>query len=90
MAVTMEFRRLVRRAPVPVIRFHDLRHTHATLLLGEGIPVTVVSGRLGHARTSMTLDVYGHVLPAMDTQAADRFDAVVREGSPERAGMRGD
>lgn len=55
---------------VPRIRLHDLRHTHATLLLQAGVPVTVVSERLGHAHVAMTLDVYAHVLPAMDREAS--------------------
>jgi integrase len=72
--VTVEFRELVRRAPVPVIRLHDLRHTNATLLLSANVPIKVVSERLGHTTIAMTMDVYGHVLPAMDADAAARFD----------------
>jgi integrase len=72
--VTVEFRELVREAPVPVIRLHDLRHTNATLLLSANIPIKVVSERLGHTTIAMTMDVYGHVLPAMDADAASRFD----------------
>jgi integrase len=72
--VTVEFRDLVRRTSVPVIRLHDLRHTHATLLLAADVPIKVVSERLGHTTIAMTMDVYGHVLPAMDADAASRFD----------------
>ena len=75
--VTMEFRRLVRASPVPVIRLHDLRHTHASLLLAAGVPVKVVSERLGHTTIAMTMDVYGHLLPGMDADAAARFDQVI-------------
>jgi integrase len=71
--ITHRFRRLVRRLPLPTIRLHDLRHTHATLLLQAGVPVKVVSERLGHATVALTLDTYAHVLPAMDADAADRF-----------------
>lgn len=71
--VTHAFRVAVRNAPVPRIRLHDLRHTHATLLLQAGVPVKVVSERLGHATISLTLDIYAHVLPAMDADAAERF-----------------
>lgn len=78
MEVTTRFRALVRRAPVPVIRFHDLRHTHATLLLAAGVPVKVVSERLGHAKVGMTLDVYAHVLPAMDSEAAAQIGALLQ------------
>jgi integrase len=49
---------------LPRIRFHDIRHTHASLLLKEGVPVKVVSERLGHATPSFTLDVYGWCYPA--------------------------
>lgn len=71
--VTHWFRRLVRRLPLPTIRLHDLRHTHATLLLQAGVPIKVVSERLGHTTVALTLDTYAHVLPAMDRDAAERF-----------------
>lgn len=75
---THRFRRLVRRLEaVPPIRLHDVRHTHATLLLAAGVPIKVVSERLGHATIAMTLDVYAHVLPAMDREAAERFGALL-------------
>ena len=77
MRITHAFRVVVRHAPVPRIRLHDLRHTHATLLLQAGVPVKVVSERLGHAQISLTLDIYAHVLPAMDADAAARFATAV-------------
>ncbi|SDH03657.1 tyrosine-type recombinase/integrase [Klenkia brasiliensis] len=67
---------------VPTIRLHDLRHTHATLLLAAGEPVKVVSERLGHANATITLTVYQHVHPGMGKQAADRFASLLDE-SPE-------
>ena len=78
LAVTKEFRALVRQAPVPVIRMHDIRHAHASILLGAGVPVPVVSRRLGHATVSMTLDVYSHVLPGMDAEAAAKIETALR------------
>ena len=72
--VTREFRRLVREFDVPVIRLHDLRHTHASLLLEAGVPAKVVSERLGHTTIAMTLDIYAHLLPSMDQEAAARLD----------------
>ncbi|MGK5115782.1 tyrosine-type recombinase/integrase, partial [Geodermatophilus sp. CPCC 205506] len=57
---------------LPVIRLHDLRHTHAILLLADGVPVEVVSERLGHAGATITLTVYQHVHPGMGREAADR------------------
>jgi integrase len=62
---------------LPVIRLHDLRHTHATLLLADGVPVKVVSERLGHASATITLTVYQHVHPGMGREAADRFAALL-------------
>jgi len=66
---------LLKRADLPRIRFHDLRHTAATLLLGQGINVKVISEMLGHADVSITLRVYAHVMPHMQQQAADAMDA---------------
>jgi integrase len=61
----------------PVIRLHDLRHTHATLMLAKGEPVKVVSERLGHASPTVTLSVYAHVLPGDQRAAAIRFAALI-------------
>lgn len=63
--ISRTFDRIVARSGLPRIRFHDVRHTHASLLLKAGVPVKVVSERLGHATPSFTLDVYGWVLPGM-------------------------
>jgi integrase len=76
-SVTTRFADLVAEAELPHIRLHDLRHTHATLLLREGVPVDVVSERLGHASPSITLDVYAHALADQRTDAATRFAAVI-------------
>jgi len=62
--------RLQAEAGVPAIRFHDLRHSSASLMLAAGIPIKVVSERLGHASVTITLDIYAHVLPGMGKQAA--------------------
>lgn len=67
-----------REAP-PEIRLHDLRHTHATLLLVGGTPVKVVSERLGHASPVITMNVYAHVLPGNQKAAADSFAAAIAE-----------
>ena len=71
--VSRTFDRLVAKHELPKIRFHDLRHTHATLLLKAGIPAKVVSERLGHATPGFTLNVYQHVLPGMQAEAAEVF-----------------
>jgi integrase len=72
-----EFLPLVSRAGLPRIRFHDLRHTAATLLLGRGVNPKIVSEMLGHASVSITLDIYSHVLPDMQDQAAAAMDAAL-------------
>lgn len=66
-----------RSAELPGLRFHDLRHTHATTLLRDGVDITTVSKRLGHSSVSMTLNVYSHVLPDMQELAAQRADAAL-------------
>ncbi len=66
-------RKALGEEQLPVIRLHDLRHTHATLLLADGVPVKVVSERLGHASATITLTVHQHVHPGMGCAAAERF-----------------
>ena len=73
----MQARKALGEDQLPRIRLHDLRHTHATLLLAAGEPVKVVSERLGHASATITLTVYQHVHPGMGRQAADRFAALL-------------
>jgi integrase len=62
---------------MPDMRFHDLRHTAASLMLNHGVPVIVVSRRLGHARASITLDLYGHMIPSLQYEAAEKMDSLV-------------
>ncbi|MEZ5246046.1 MAG: tyrosine-type recombinase/integrase [Acidimicrobiales bacterium] len=75
--MSQAFERVAPNAGLPVIRFHDPRHTHATLLIKEGVPVKVVSERLGHAATAFTIETYQHVLPGMQADAAHLFAALV-------------
>lgn len=70
-AVYQTFGRIVRNAGLSRMRFHDLRHTHGSLLLKEGVPVKVVSERLGHAHIAQTIQIYQHLLPGMQADAAD-------------------
>jgi integrase len=72
------FRPLQKAAGLSPIRFHDLRHTAATLMLMNDVNVKVVSERLGHASIQLTLDTYSHVLPTMQRIAAERMDAFFR------------
>lgn len=68
------FNRLIEKAEVPKIRFHDMRHTHATLLLAQGINVKVISERLGHSNIKITLDTYSHILPSMQQEVAQKLN----------------
>jgi integrase len=73
----VQARKALGEDQLPRIRLHDLRHTHATLLLADGVPVKVVSERLGHASATITLTVYQHVHPGMGREAAERFAALL-------------
>ena len=72
--VTVKFKQMLLTAGLPEIRFHDLRHTHATLMLLAGVHPKIVSERLGHASIVITLDLYSHVIPGMQEAAAEKFD----------------
>src|SRR5262245_58498450 len=72
-------RTILKAAGLPTIRFHDLRHTSATLLLANGENAKVVQERLGHSHVSITLGTYSHVLPGMDQAAAAKFDAMLAQ-----------
>jgi integrase len=89
-ATQRSFRPLLERAGLPQIRFHDLRHTCATILLSRGVHAKFVQELLGHATIAITLDTYSHVLPGMGGGTADAMDAAlsstgrcVEEGSRE-------
>ena len=70
-----QFSALVRYHKLPHVRFHDLRHTHATQLLKQGVHPKIVSERLGHSNIAITLDTYSHVLPGMQESAIEALDA---------------
>jgi integrase len=76
--ITRRFQSLCRSAGVPVIRLHDVRHSYATAALASGVPVKVLSRRLGHADIAVTLRVYAHVLPGDDEAAALTAAAFIR------------
>ena len=69
-------------AGLPRIRFHDLRHTHASLLVAAGVPIKVVSERLGHAHPAFTMHTYQHLLPGMSAAAAERVRRPRRHRQP--------
>ena len=79
--VSTNFSHLVKRLGIGPLRFHDLRHTAATLMLRAGIHPKIVSERLGHATVAITLDTYSHVLPDMQRDAAAALDAVLARPS---------
>jgi len=81
--VTKAFHRIAGKAGLTNIRLHDLRHTHATLMLKAGVHPKVVSERLGHANIGITLDTYSHVLPGLQEAAAERFDRIFEEVNNE-------
>ena len=82
---THAFRRLTRKVGLTGVRLHDLRHLHATQSLAAGVPVRTVSGRLGHAQTSTTLNVYAHALEAADRDAAQTFSRLIERAAPSTA-----
>ena len=81
-AVRHSFRRIVDNAGVRRIRFHDLRHTHGSLLIKEGVPVKVVSERLGHAHIAHTIQTYQHLLPGMQADAAQTYERLAKPVPP--------
>ncbi len=83
-SISQAFERAARNAGLPVIRFHDLRHTHTTLLIKEGVPAKVVSERLGHATTAFTIETYQHVLPGMQADAAEQFGQLIDPSTGQR------
>lgn len=83
-ALTRAFAKLIADLGLPKVRFHDLRHSHATQLLREGIHPKVVSERLGHSTVGITLDTYSHVTPTMQEEAAKRIDVALRSALRKR------
>ena len=74
--LTRKFERILQRAQLPQIQFHDLRHTCATLMLCEGVHIKIVQELLGHADVTITLNTYSHVLPGMGGEAAGAMDRI--------------
>ena len=78
--VTAAWNRIAKGAGVKVIRFHDARHTHASVLGKEKVPLKEISMRLGHSSIAITADIYSHLLAGMDENAAATFDAALKIG----------
>jgi integrase len=88
-SLTHQFTRLIGRIEdLPRLRFHDLRHSHATQLLGDGVHPKVAQERLGHASITTTLDLYSHVTDTMQVDAAERLDAAFRPAINRLTGSR--
>jgi len=79
-SVSQTFERPVERSDLPSIRLHDLRHTHATIALRAGVPVKVISERLGHETPAFTMKQYAHVIPGMQAEAAVAVSRLVQSG----------
>ena len=79
-SLTHEFVRILEQSSrLPRIRFHDLRHSHPAQLLGSGVHPKVAQERLGHSSIAITLDLYSHMMPGMQADAAARVDAVMAQ-----------
>jgi integrase len=84
--VRRSFKPLLKHAGLPDIHFHALRHTAASILLTEGVHPKIVQERLGHATVGVTMDIYSHVMPGLQRNAANRLDRLDRLfGGSERA-----
>jgi integrase len=88
-SLTHEFARFIAGTTLPRIRFHDLRHSHATHLLASGVHPKIAQERLGHSNIAITLDLYSHVLPGMQEDAASRVDAALRAALDKRRTGKG-
>ncbi len=86
--ITRTWIKLARRTGLSGVRLHDARHTHASLLLKQGIHPKIVQERLGHANIGITLDTYSHVAPGLQEAAAAGFDDLVTPKRENRAGER--
>ena len=75
--IRRSFHPLLERTGLPRVRFHDLRHSAATLMLGQGVHPKIVAEMLGHSQIAVTLDLYSHVTPTIQRQAADALEAVL-------------
>jgi integrase len=76
-ALVKKFKLSLKRAGLSGIRFHDLRHTSASLMLNNGVDIFVASKRLGHSKPSITLDVYGHLLTSAQDKVANKMDELL-------------
>jgi len=76
--VLKRFRQVLKKAGLPKIRFHDLRHTSAALMLNNGVDVLVAQRRSGHSKPSTTLDVYGHLLHSSGNEVGEKIETMLK------------
>jgi integrase len=89
LSLTYEFARFMgRMKDIPRVRFHDLRHSHATQLLASGVHPKIASERLGHASVGITLDLYSHVTDTMQSDAAVKLDSAMQVAKSHLAGPK--
>lgn len=86
-SLTHGFVRFIAGTALPRVRFHDLRHSHATHVLASGVYPKIAQERLGHAMVPITLDPYSHVLFAMQADATSRVDEALRQALDKRRGI---
>src|SRR5262245_56859609 len=86
-SLTQAFTRFMAERGLNRVRFHDLRHSHATHLLAAGVHPKIASERLGHSKVGITLDLYSHVLPGMQAEAAAAVDGALQAAQQRRTQM---
>jgi Site-specific recombinase XerD len=75
----------LEKDPLPHIRFHDVRHTSASLLIAQGVPLKNVSSRLGHSSITITADIYAHALQSVDVEAGQKLENLLNHSKKEQA-----
>ncbi len=75
-----KFKQVLEANNLPSIRFHDLRHSHASLLLSQKVSPKVISERLGHSNINITMDLYSHIYEATNVEVANNFDVFLKTG----------
>jgi integrase len=84
--ISQQWARAIGKTTLAQLRFHDLRHAHATHMLANGVHPKVASERLGHSKVGITLDLYSHVIPGMQADAAATVDAALKAAAQNRNG----
>jgi integrase len=87
-AIQKVWNSFLKKTGAPKITFHDLRHTHASLLIKQGVHIKVISERLGHSSVSITMDLYGHLMPNMQEDAAAGLDKIIQSAGRGKNGSR--